>query len=182
MTKITLNLRMFEGEGGAGAAPAAAGDGAGQAAEIPTGVLEDGTQVDDRLAARMRKQEAKRKARGQSPLYQGAKLAQGQQETTPETEPAGENAEKPANDLETRWNELKKGEFRDLYGRDVQNTIQERFKNQQAASEELEQLRPMLNALAKQHNFRSKKTVLTATIVSITNKVSCSIRPRACLL
>ena len=76
MTKYKLNLRMFNGDGGAGAPPAAGSGEAGIAADNAPVVLEDGTQVDNRLAARMKKQEERRKARGQAPLYQQAPAAQ----------------------------------------------------------------------------------------------------------
>ena len=152
MTKIKLNLHMFNGDGGAGAAPAAGSGEAGQAAEITPGVLEDGTQVDNRLAARMQKQEARRKARGQAPLYQAPAEQPVQAEQQAEAQQAEDQAN-PASDLEARWKELKKGEMRDLYNRDVQETIQKRFKNQADAQATLDKLMPALNALAKQRGI-----------------------------
>lgn len=152
MTKIKLNLHMFNGDGGASAAPAAGGD-AGEAAVITPGVLDDGTQVDPRLAARMQKQEARRKARGQEPLYQQAPA---EAPAAPEQQaeaPQAEDQANPAGDLEARWKELKKGEMRELYNRDVQETIQKRFKNQTDAQATLDKLMPALNALAKQRGI-----------------------------
>ena len=155
--KIKLNLHMFEGDGGgagAGAAPAAAatGDGAGQAAEIAPGVMEDGTQVDDRLAARMKRQEARRAARGRAPQYKAPTQAVTEQaEAKPEA--AAESAE-PAKGADERWQELIKGEFKDQYGKSVQSAIQDRFKNQQDANEKLAQLQPALNLLAKQRGLQ----------------------------
>jgi len=152
MTKNKLNLHMFNGDGGAGAAPAAGNGEAGIAAENAPVVLEDGTQVDNRLAARMQKQEARRKARGQAPLYQ----APAEQPAAPEQQaeaPQAEGQANPANDLEARWKELKKGEMRDLYNRDVQETIQRRFKNQADAQAVLDKLMPAINALAKQRGI-----------------------------
>lgn len=152
MTKYKLNLHMFNGDGGASAAPAAGNGEAGIAAENAPVVLEDGTQVDSRLAARMQKQEARRKARGQAPLYQ----APAEQPAAPEQQaeaPQAEDQANPANDLEARWKELKKGEMRDLYNRDVQETIQKRFKNQTDAQAVLDKLMPAINALAKQRGI-----------------------------
>ena len=151
MTKeYKLNLRMFNGDGGAGAAPAGdAGTGAG-AAEIAPGVLEDGTQVDDRLAARMKRQEARRAARGEAPLY-AAKPAAPEAAQQAE-EPQAEEPD-PAKEREARWSELKKGEMKDLYGRDVQEAIQKRLKNQHDAAAQLESLTPMLNVLARQRGI-----------------------------
>lgn len=152
MTKFNLNLHMFNGDGGAGAAPAAGNGDAGIAADNSPIVLEDGTQVDSRLAARMQKQEARRKARGQAPLYQAPAEQPAQAEQQAEA-PQAEDQANPANDLEARWKELKKGEMRDLYNRDVQETIQKRFKNQTDAQAVLDKLMPAVNALAKQRGI-----------------------------
>lgn len=136
-----MNLHLFEGgAGGAGAAPAGegAGEGAGEAAVVP-GVLEDGTQVDDRLAARLEQQAKRRKARGEQPV-QIAQKAQPQQEAAEPTQP-----ETPS--LEDEWNEAKKGKFKEFYGKDVQAAITDRFKNQQDASETLKKFEPMLKIL-----------------------------------
>ena len=164
--KIKLNLRMFEGEGGgAGAAPAATGTGeaAGQAAEITPGtVLEDGTQVDDRLAARMKRQEDRRKARGQAPLYTKAQATEGQQEQ-PAEQAEAQKTEEPANSQDSKWQELIKGEFKDQFGKAVQDAVQRRFKNQQdatkdlaAANEKLAMLQPVIDSLARQHGIDGK--------------------------
>lgn len=151
MTEYKVNLQMFNGDAGAGAAPATGDAGA---ADIQPGVLEDGTQVDSRLAARMRKQEERRKARGQSPLYNqkpgkaevdnGAKEAQ---------QPAEEKPAEEVEDREARWNSLKKGDMKDLWGRDIQAAISDRFKNQADANDRLNKLTPALNILAKQRGI-----------------------------
>jgi len=148
--EFKLNLQMFNGDGGAGAAPAGdAGTGAG-AAEIAPGVLEDGTEVDARLAARMKEQEARRAARGKTPLY-NARPAAPEAEQQAE-EPQAEAAD-PAKEREARWSELKKGEMKELYGRDVQEAIQKRLKNQHDAQAQLDSLTPMLNVLARQRGI-----------------------------
>ena len=160
--KIKLNLRLFEGEGGgAGAAPAATGTGeaAGQAAEITPGtVLEDGTQVDDRLAARMKRQEERRRARGQAPLYTKTQTTEGQQEQPVQAEP--QQAEEPAESQDDKWQALIKGEYKDQFGKAVSDAIQRRFKNQQdatkdlaAANEKLAALQPVIESLARQHGI-----------------------------
>ena len=174
--KIKLNLRLFEGEGGgAGAAPAATGTGeaAGNAAEITPGtVLEDGTQVDDRLAARMKRQNARRKARGQAPLYTDAKKAE-----APAAEPAQAEAQpaaEPAKGQDEKWTELIKGEFKDQFGKSVQDAIQKRFKNQQdatkdlaAANEKLAMLQPMIESLARQQGVNPED--LPALVQAVQN-------------
>ena len=83
-----MNLQLFEGDGaGAGAAPAAgpAGEGGGnEAAVVTPGVLDDGTEVDARLAARMEEQARKRKSRGEAPVKQAAqKVAEQPQANAP---------------------------------------------------------------------------------------------------
>ena len=147
---LFLNLHMFEGDG-AGAAPGGAGDGAGQAAEIAPGVLDDGTQVDSRLAARMKRQEERRAARGKTPQYKApTKAATGQAEA----EQGSAEGESPAKGPDDRWNELIKGEFKEQYGKSVQDAIQNRFKNQQDLSEKLAALQPALDLLAKQRGLQ----------------------------
>jgi len=140
MAHWKLNLHLFGDGAGAGAAPAAAGEGGGpEAAVSPEGVLEDGTQMDARLAARMNEQAKKRKARGEEPVMPAAQTAANmQQENAPEAEPS----------LEDQWIEAKKGKFKEMYSRDVQAAVQDRFKNQADANERLEVLEPALRALA----------------------------------
>ncbi len=140
--KFKMNLHLFEGDGGAGAAPAAGGDG-GEAAVTP-GVLEDGTQVDDRLAARIKELDQKRKARGEAPMklqpkakQQAAQPQAGQPQAAPQQDPS----------LEDQWNEAKNGKYKELYGRDVKAAIQDRFKNQDDAKAQLDKLGPMLSLL-----------------------------------
>ena len=146
MANMFMNLHLFEGgAAGAGAAPAAAGAGdGGEAAVIATVTLEDGTQVDNRLAARMEEQARKRRARGQEP----AKPAQ----AAMSTEPAA--AEDPAAEpsLDDQWAEVRK-KFKDQIGRDIKAAIDDRFKNQKDANAALEKLQPALNALAKQRGI-----------------------------
>jgi len=143
MAYFTMNLKLFEGgAAGAGAAPAAgpAGEGGGnEAAVVTEGVLEDGTQMDARLAARMEKQAQKRKSRGEEPAMPAAqKAAIMQQENAPE------QAEMS---LDDQWAEAKK-KFKDQYGRDVKAAVDDRFKNQKDANETLAKLQPALQVLA----------------------------------
>jgi len=145
MAYFEMNLKLFEGgAAGAGAAPAAgpAGEGGGtEAAVITPGELEDGTQVDARLAARMEEQARKRASRGEEPVKQAAhKAATKTQENAP-----ADNAEP---DLDAEWQEAKK-RFRDQYGRDVKAAVDDRFKNQKDANEQLGKVMPALQALAK---------------------------------
>ena len=147
MAKFKLNLHLFEGgAAGAGAAPAAGGEGGETAAAVLPGVLEDGTQVDNRLAARMEAQAKRRQARGEAAPARAAEKAEPQAEA--QTQPA---EEEPS--LEDQWAEVKKGKFKDLFSRDVQGIIQDRFKNQKNANDQLARLTPALNVLAKQRGI-----------------------------
>jgi hypothetical protein len=138
--KLKMILNLFEGgAAGAGAAPAGdgAGEGTGEAAVTP-GVLEDGTQVDDRLAARMKEQARKRKSRGETDVQIAAPK---------QTQPAEEPQETAEPSLEDQWKEAKKGKFKEAYARDVQAAVQDRFKNQQDFGQQLTALEPMLKVL-----------------------------------
>ena len=140
----TLNLHLFEGGAGAGAAPAAGGDG-GEAAEVATGTLEDGTVVDNRLAARMQDQAKRRRNRGEEPLPVKAEM-----KTPPAAEQPQQEEAEPS--LDDQWAEAKK-KFKDQYGRDVQAAVQDRFKNQKDANDTLAKLEPALKALARQRGI-----------------------------
>lgn len=148
-----LLLQLFGEGGGAAAAPAGSdGGGAGSAegatGSIEVGMAEDGTRIDQRLAERMKEQEKRFPG-----LYKGLKQAKpaqapAQQEAQPAAKAPAEEQD-PAQDLEAEWNEAKNGKFKALYGRDVANSVQDRFKNQKNANDQLTQLAPMLNILAK---------------------------------
>ena len=155
MREFFMELSLFEGgagggagagAAGAGAAQAAGADGGSEAAVVTPGTLEDGTQVDNRLAARMEEQARKRRARGEEPKQTAAVKAPEQTE-----EPAAEEQAEPS--LEDQWAEAKKGKFKELIGRDIQAAIQDRFKNQKAASDTLARLEPALNVLAQQRGI-----------------------------
>lgn len=151
--KLKMNLHLF-GDGGAGAGAAPAGDGAGDAGEaaaVVPGVLEDGTQVDDRLAARLNKQAQRRKARGEAPVQIAEEMPQEQQEEEPQ-------AEEPS--LEDQWKEAKKGKFKELYAADIQATIQDRFKNQQDVGQQLSALEPMLKVLRERAGVETNEELV----------------------
>ena len=142
MAKWIFNLQLFgDGGAGAGAAPAG-GTGEGEAAVTSPGTLEDGTVVDNRLAARMEEQARKRKARGESAVA-AVPAAQPVQQAQPQA------AEEPEKSLDDEWIEAKKGKFKDQFGRDVKAAIDERFKNQKDANDQLAAMKPMLDALMK---------------------------------
>lgn len=152
MNTIALDLQYFAEEGAIAAeAPAAAeGTSGAETAAVETGAapiragdtLADGSKVPSaRVAAALEKQMKRHPELRQ--VYGQGQAAQG----TP-AQPAA--AQAPAEKtIEQKWEELKKGEYKDLYGQDVQNAIRDRFKNQQDANQQLESLQPMLQALMK---------------------------------
>ena len=159
MKHYAMNLQLFA-EDGAAAAPAGGGAETGTAADAGTmndvrvgDTLGDGSQVTDaRVAAALNRQMNRhpelRKVYGQgrpqaAPAPEQAQGAPGQ----------GAEGQVPAgnepNDLQARWEAAKKGEFKDLYGQDVQRAVQDRFKNQNDANKQLNDMQPMLKALMK---------------------------------
>ena len=65
-----------------------------------------------------------------------------------------ENTEAPQPSIDEEWNELKKGKYAELFGRDVQAAVQDRFKNQSDANAQLNSLKPMLDALVKKNGLK----------------------------
>ena len=161
MKKYAMNLQLFA-EDGAAAATAGGGAEAGTAAETGTiageiqvgDTLGDGSQVTDaRVAAALNRQMNRhpelRKVYGQ-----------GRQQAAPQqAQEAGQEANAQAvnqpEDIQARWEAAKKGEFKDLYGQDVQKAIQDRFKNQNDANQQLNAMKPMLDALMKKAGVNS---------------------------
>ena len=151
MAKFILNLQLFgDGGAGAGAAPAGGTGDGGEAAVTSPGTLEDGTVVDNRLAARMEEQARKRRNRGESAVA-AAPAVQPVQQVQPQA------AEEPdaQESLENEWIEAKKGKFKDLIGRDIKAAIDDRFKNQKDANDQLNAMKPMLDALMKKAGAES---------------------------
>lgn len=164
MNNIFLDLQWFTEAGAAAAeAPAAAETtGSEMAAEnepmapIQAGdTLADGTPVKSaKVAAALEKQMKRhpelRKVYGQGRGQQGQ--AQTMQAAAGQA-PQPDQTQKDT--IQAKWEELKKGEYRDLYGQDVQKAIQERFKNQADANKQLESMQPMLQALMKKAGVES---------------------------
>ena len=154
MEYTELDLQMFAEEAGetAAAETAAAPAESTAAVETPAEVvnagdtLGDGTKVPSaRVAAALQKQMARHpnlknvyKAQGAAANPQAVEQAvAGDQDGAPAGEPT----------IEERWEAAKKGEFAEMYGRDVQNAIKDRFKNQTDANEKLNAMEPMLKVL-----------------------------------
>lgn len=152
MLKEYLDLQLFaEGGaaagGGEGAAAPAGAEGAGQSAVTDNAiregmVLEDGTRVDRRLAERMERQR-KRHPEKQYPAAQPVPQQEAQKQ---QDDPA---------DPDKEWEDLKKGRFASQYGRDVQAAVNDRFKNQANLQQQLDGLKPMLDALANQRGIKA---------------------------
>ena len=145
--KYQLNLQQFAEDGEVAAVPESTGAETAPAAENTEPVtvnagdtLADGTAVSSQVAAAMNKQMAKhpelRDVYGKNVKQGGPKRQQAAEAPAPEAET-----------IEQRWEKQKKGEFAELYGRDVQAAVQERFKNQADTAQQLKALEPMLQVL-----------------------------------
>ena len=156
MNRIVMDLQYFTEDGAAAAAaPAEVTGGGSEAAVSASGpirvgdTLPDGQQVQSsRVAAEMERQMKRhpelRKVYGQP----GAQQAQAQK--APEVQPGQPAVEQPhEKTIQERFEEAKKGEFKDLIGQEIQRAIKDRFKNQADAKQQLDSVQPMLQALMK---------------------------------
>ena len=164
MNRIKMDLQLFAegGEGGAaGSAPAPTAPAAAESSAAGTqpasfqqgDTLGDGRQVQNaQVAAELNRQMKRhpelRKVYGQRP-----------QGTTPQNQPAQAEAQ-PEKTIQERWEELKKGEYKDLYGKDVQSAIQDRFKNQADLQKQLDQQNAVLELAMKDRRVNSVEDLL----------------------
>lgn len=154
MNRIVMDLQFFADEGAAAAAaPENAGGGGTEAAvsaqagpiqagdTLPNGQQVQSAQVAAELERQMKRHPELRQVYGQKPQAQ---------------EKTGQAPAQPQEDtIQARWDALKKGEFKELYGQDIKNTIQERFKNQRDAQAQLDGMQPMLNALMQKAGVKT---------------------------
>lgn len=159
MDLYVMNLQLFAEEGAA-AAPAGGGAEAGTAAVQATAepsaynpgdTLPDGTQVANARVAAALNRQMKRHPEMR------ANLGQVQSAPQPAAQPAPGAQQTPAGEptIEDRWTELKKGEYKEQYARDVQAAIKDRFKNQEDLQGRLDAIQPMLDALMKKTGAES---------------------------
>lgn len=160
MKRIVMDLQWFADEGAeAAAAPEAAESTGSENAAETTGTAEaaapvfragdklpNGQQVPSaRVAAELERQMKRhpelRKVYGQA----GAQQQAGGEKAPAEGQPEAQ----PEETIQAKWEAAKKGEFKELYGQDVQNAIKDRFKNQADAKQQLDGMQPMLQALMK---------------------------------
>lgn len=130
MKEYLLNLHLFEGDG---AAAAAGGDGA----EGTTGVNE---QLPD-APVNPRRQ----KANPLAGVQYGTQAKDGQGDASAQTS----TQTSPDDD----WKSVKE-KYKDQYGKDIQAAIQQRFKNQADNQQQLDKLKPMLDALMKTRGIK----------------------------
>ena len=158
-----LNLQQFAEEEPAAAVPESTGAETAPAAENTEPIqvnagdtLADGTAVSSQVAAAMNRQMAKhpelRDVYGRGVRQNGPK-----RQKTAEAPVQAEAQE--AKTIEERWKELKSGEFAELYGRDVQGAIQDRFKNQADTGKQLEALEPMLKVLRERAGVETNEAL-----------------------
>ena len=148
---IKLNLQQFAEEGAA-AAPESAGAETAEAAVSTEPAMpaaqgaETAVNAGDQLPDGTTVKSAQVAAALQKQMKRHPELRQvyGKGQPAPAAQAAGNVAESEKS-IEDRWNEVKRGEFAEFYGRDVQNAVMERFKNQAQQQEQLDKLQPMLN-------------------------------------
>jgi len=155
MKRIVMDLQYFTEDGGAAAATPEAAEtsgseqaavsGTNEAAPFRAGdTLPDGQKVPSaRVAAELERQMKRhpelRKVYGQAGKQQAEEQPQQPEEMT----------------IQQKWEAAKKGEFKELYGADVQAAIKDRFKNQADAKQQLDGMQPMLEALMKKAGVES---------------------------
>ena len=158
---LKLNLQQFAEDGETIPAADAATATAAESTEAPVNVsagdeLADGTAVSSQVAAEMNRQMAKhpelRQTYGQGLKQKGPK---GQRPAEGPAPTPG--ATTGAKTIDERWEELKKGEFAEAYGKDVQKAIQDRFKNQADTQKQLEAMEPMLKVLRERAGVESNE-------------------------
>lgn len=164
MNRIKMDLQLFAegGEGGSTvSAPAPAAQAAAESSAAGTqatsfqqgdtlgdGRQVQGAQVAAELNRQMKRHPELRKVYGQRP-----------QGTTPQNQPAQAEAQ-PEKTIQERWEELKKGEYKELYGQDVQSAIQDRFKNQADLQKQLDQQNAVLELAMKDRRVNSVEDLL----------------------
>lgn len=162
MEYYAFDLQLFAEEGAAAGA-ATGGEITGGAAETetaaPEGIsagqeLANGQQVSPQVAAAMNRQMKRH------PELRKVYGAPAQRPQQPMQQPVQAEAEPEGNDPEAKWEALKKGEFKELYSRDVQNTIRERFKNQEDLQARLDAQQPIIAAAMKHYGARDEAELL----------------------
>lgn len=151
-----LNLQQFAGEeaaaapapaGGAETATAAGAETAAPAGPVMAGEqLADGQTVKNAQVAAALDRQMKRHPELRNVYGKGQPEA-----------PAPAAAAPAEKSVEERWAEAKKGEFASLYGRDVQNAVQDRFRNQENYRDKLEKLEPALKVLRERAGVASNE-------------------------
>ncbi len=155
MKEFTLDLQRFAEEGTETAAPTEATAETAPAAEIAPDpsinegdTLPNGEVASRQVAAAMNRQMKR---------HPELRKVYGQNQT--QAEPANNGPVEKT--IEERWNEAKKGEFAELYGRDVQNAVQDRFRNQTDATEQIKALEPMLEVLRQRAGVKSNEELIS---------------------
>ncbi len=160
MNRIWMDLQLFaeggESSGTVGnatapaAAPAAESSAAGtgpasfqQGDTLGDGRQVQGAQVAAELNRQMKRHPELRKVYGQRP-----------QGTTPQNQPAQAEAQ-PEKTIQERWDELIKGEYKELYGQSVKNAVDDRFKNQANLQKVVDDQRAVLEMAMKDRRVSS---------------------------
>ncbi len=127
MKRIWLNLRLFEGEGGAGSAVSAAGMAGG----LPGGQSAPGSAA----------------SQGTAPQpQQGTAGGEGE----PEAGTQKGSAEPTEEERKAQYSRFKE-DFKDLYSQDVQKVVNRRYKENEQLRKQLDSYDPLLNMLSSKY-------------------------------
>ena len=147
-----MNLHFFGEEGAAAPAAAAGGEGSTQSADMGTGTIQQGDTLRDGTKVPSARVAAAMEAQMQRHPELREKYGKGQ---AVQQQPQATEQKDAANDAQARWEALKKGEFAELYGKDVQQAIQDRFKNQKDLQAAMDKLEPALKVLRERAGVES---------------------------
>ena len=135
MDKFLLNLKLFDGDGAAAGAGAAGATGEGTVVNAP----DDGAPVNPKRL----------KSNPLADVRYGV-----QPEDMPKSDASAQQAQAQEPSIDEEWKQLREGKFKEQYGRDVQDAIQKRFKNQKANDELMGKVQPALDALIKMRGLK----------------------------
>ena len=152
MNRIALDLQWFTEVTGGGEAAAApdAGNATGSENAAVTNDTESAAPIraGDTLPNGQKVQSAKVAAELERQMKRHPELRKVYQGQVQPAQQAEEQQNQPQEmTIQEKWEAAKKGEFRELYGQDVQAAIKDRFKNQNDAQGQLDALQPMLQLL-----------------------------------
>lgn len=153
MNRIALDLQWFTevtGGGEAAAAPAAETGAGSETAAVTNATKQTApVQAGDTLPNGQKVASAKVAAELERQMKRHPELRKVYQAQANPAQQAEAQNQPQEMTIQQKWEAAKKGEFKELYGADVQAAVKERFKNQDDARQQLDGMQPMLQALMR---------------------------------